>query len=370
VTFGGYSSAIKKSQDRWLPLLLPYFGLFHGEIHHTPRYAHYPRLVGIGIQPQPNPIEANLFKVLVGRNAMNFHAPTHAAEVVLSTATPEEWRSQFQSVLTRNDTIPVGKVVASLMPTPDPVLADEPMSDRPGRALLLVGSPKVKDPSTSGVLGQYALDKLQQRGWLVESLTLRKQMVSEAGQADFLTAIDHADLLVFAFPLYIDALPFLMTRVLEVIAAHRISHPLDRQQRLLAIANNGFPEAHHNALALAICRQFAIATGMTWAGGLAMGAGEALFGGLPMTGPQRQGLPPVPHVMQALDLTSAALAEGKGVPAEANRLIAKTPIPFIPFWLWRWLFIKMAQQNWNRKAAAQQVQPDDMLAQPYTGLPI
>jgi hypothetical protein len=161
-----------------------------------------------------------------------------------------------------------------------------------------------------------------------------------------------------------------MTRVLEVIAAHRTAHPLDRPQRLLAIANNGFPEAHHNALALAICRQFATATGMTWAGGLAMGAGEALFGGLPMTGPQRQGLPPVPHVMQALDLTSAALAEGQGVPAAANRLIAKTPIPFIPFWLWRWLFIKIAQRHWNQKAAVQQVEPDDMLAQPYTGLPI
>jgi hypothetical protein len=92
------------------------------------------------------PIEANLFKVLVGRNAINFHAPTHAAEVVLRTATLEEWRQQFQAVLMRNDAIPVGKVVTSLMPTPDPVLADEPMSDRPGRALLLVGSPKVKEP--------------------------------------------------------------------------------------------------------------------------------------------------------------------------------------------------------------------------------
>ena len=370
VTFGGYSSAIKKIQDRWLTLLLPYFGLFHGEIHHTPRYAHYPRLVGIGIQQEPNPIETNLFKVLVGRNAINFHAPTHAAEVVLSTATPEELRQQFQTVLTRNDAIPLGKVVTSLMPIPDPGPDDEPMRDCPGRALLLVGSPKVKEPSTSRVLGQYVLDRLQQRGWLVKSLTLRKHLVSEAGQADFLAAIDQADLLIVVFPLYIDALPFLLTQVLEVIAAHRVSHPIDMPQRLVAIANNGFPEAYQNALALAICRQFATATGMTWADGLAMGAGEALFSGLPMAGPQRQGRPPVHHVMQALDLMSDALAEGRGIPAEANQLIAKTPIPLTPFWLWRWLFIKTARQNWNQKAAAQQVQPDDMLSQPYIGSPL
>jgi len=37
ITFGGYSSAIKKVQDRWLPLVLPDFGLYHGEVHHLPR---------------------------------------------------------------------------------------------------------------------------------------------------------------------------------------------------------------------------------------------------------------------------------------------------------------------------------------------
>ncbi len=78
VTFGGYSSEIKKSQDRWIPLILPDFGIYYGEVHHLRRYSHYPRLVGIGVQRQPNDAEANLFKVLVGRNALNFYAPTYA----------------------------------------------------------------------------------------------------------------------------------------------------------------------------------------------------------------------------------------------------------------------------------------------------
>jgi multimeric flavodoxin WrbA len=365
VTFGGYSSEIKKIQDRWLPLILPYFGLFHGETHHLPRYSHYPRLVGIGIQRQPNPEEAHLFKTLVGRNAINFHAPTHAAEVVISTNSREQLRQQFQNVLVRNDAVPVGKTITSLMPTSGSNVADISVEDRPSRAILVVGSPKVKSPSTSSVLGGYVLEQLKQRGWEIESLTLRGNLLRGEGQADFLASVERADLLILAFPLYIDALPFLVTKALEVIAAHCSSQPQIRSKRLFAISNNGFPEAHHNAIALAICQRFAVDTGMIWAGGLAMGAGEALSSGLPLTGIQRSGRPPVQHVIQALDLASAALAEGKPISSEANRLMAKTPIPFMPFSMWRWIFMKMARQNWDQQAATNQVSKEDVLAKPY-----
>ncbi|HSM82893.1 MAG TPA: hypothetical protein VLS96_14475 [Nodosilinea sp.] len=366
VTFGGYSSEIKKIQDRWLPLVLPYFGLFYGETHHLPRYSHYPRLVGIGIQRQPNPEEAHLFKTLVGRNAINLHAPTHAAEVVISTDSPEHLRQQFQNVLVRNDAVPVGKSFTSLMPISGNNWADTSSDQaRPNRALLVVGSPKVKSPSTSSVLGGYVLDQLNQQGWETEALTLRGNLFRGEGQADFLESVERADLLIMAFPLYIDSLPFLMMKALEVIAAHFSAQPQRRPRRLCAIANNGFPEADHNAIALAICQHFAIDTGMIWAGGLALGAGEALSSGLPLTGTQRSGRPPVQHVIRALDLASAALAEGKPIPAEANRLMAKTPIPFMPFSLWRWLFINMARQNWDQQAATHRVSKDAVLAKPY-----
>jgi multimeric flavodoxin WrbA len=365
ITFGGYSSEIKKVQDRWIPLILPYFGLFHGETHHLPRYSRYPRLVGIGIQRQANSEEAHLFKTLVGRNAINFHAPTHAAEVVISTDSYEQLRQQFQNALVRNDAIPLVKIITSLMPTSESNVADTSVGDRQGRALLMVGSPKVKTPSTSNVLGRYILDQLKQRGWEIESLTLRGNLLRGEGQNEFLRSIERADLLIFAFPLYIDSLPFLMMKALEVIASHYSSQPQIRPKRLFAISNNGFPEAHHNAIALAICQRFAIDTGMIWAGGLAMGAGEALLSGLPLTGVQRSGRPPVQHIIQALDLASTALAEGKPIPSEANRLMAKTPIPFIPFNVWRWIFIKMARRHWDQQAAANQVSPRDILAKPY-----
>lgn len=364
VTFGGYSSAIKKSQDRWLPLILPDFGLYQGEVHHLPRYEQYPRLVGIGIQRQPHNESANLFKVLVGRNALNFHAPTYAAEVILSTDDPDRVQQQLQTILVRNDTLPVSKMVASLMPTIEIANVNAPTGDVPGRALLIVGSPKVKSPSTSAVLGGYVLNQLKQRGWETESLTLRGHLLNGEGQTEFLAAFDRANLILLAFPLYIDSLPFLMMKSLEVMAEHIFARSQESPKRLLAIANNGFPEAHHNAVALGICRQFAADTGMVWSGGLAMGAGEALLGGLPIEA-ERAGRPPVKHIIQALDLVSAALADGQMIPPEAAKLMAKTPIPFMPFSLWRWLFIKIANQRWRSIAKVNQVGGEELLAQPY-----
>ncbi|MDJ0597448.1 MAG: NAD(P)H-dependent oxidoreductase [Crocosphaera sp.] len=365
VTFGGYSSEIKKSQDRWLPLILPDFGIYHGEVHHLPRYSQYPRLVGIGIQRQPNKEEANLFKMLVGRNALNFYAPTYAAEVVLSTDAPDRIRQQIQAVLVRNDNFPLSQTIRELLPTTEMAKVHPPIERVPGRALLLVGSPKVKSPSTSAVLGGYVLNQLKQRGWETESLTLRGNLLKEHGLAEFCTAIDRTNLILLVFPLYIDSLPFLVMKSLEVMAEHFSNCSEKNPKRLFALANNGFPEAYQNALALAICQRFAIDTNMIWLGGLAMGAGEALFGGLPIEGTERAGRPPVKHIMQALDVASAALGNGQIVPPEATKLMAKTPIPFMPFRLWQWLFIKMANQHWRPLAAANQVGEQELFAQPY-----
>lgn len=85
VSFGGFAPQLKQMVDRFLPTLLPYFGIYHGQVHHRPRYATYPRWVGIGVQRTRDAEEAGLFKLVVARNAINFHAPSYAAEVVQST---------------------------------------------------------------------------------------------------------------------------------------------------------------------------------------------------------------------------------------------------------------------------------------------
>ena len=358
VTFGGYSPELKKMVDRLIPLASPFFQMDHGEVHHPPRYAHRPRLMVVGVQRQPNSAETHIFKTLAGRNAINIHPPSYAAEVVLSTDDVDALRSRFEALLTRSDSLPFGDDVAALMPAPvTPATSVELGGAR--RALLIVGSPKTHEPSTSSVLGSFVMDRLQKRGWEPESLTLRASLSRPEGESELLAAVERAGLILLVFPLYVDALPYLVTRALAVIAAHRQENR-ETRQRLVAIVNSGFPETHQNSLALAICREFAAQSGFAWAGGLAFGGG-GMIGNQPLTDANRTG-PPVRHIIAALERTAASLAEGLPVPAEAVGMIAKNRISF---GLWRRLYMWMAAWSFKKLAAKNGISKDKMLAQPY-----
>ena len=98
-----------------------------------------------------------------------------------------------------------------------------------------------------------------------------------------LDAVDAADLVMLAFPLYVDSLPAPVMNALEHIAAHRASQAETKPHQLFAaISNCGFPEPDHNATALAICENFARLTYFNWAGSLALGAGEGMVHGMPL----------------------------------------------------------------------------------------
>jgi hypothetical protein len=100
VTFGGYSSELKKAVDRFIPIVLPFFETVGGEIHHKARYARYPALWGVGVLLRPDEDSGRIFKALVGRNATNFHSPAHAATVVADGENTETIREQITTAVT------------------------------------------------------------------------------------------------------------------------------------------------------------------------------------------------------------------------------------------------------------------------------
>jgi len=73
VTFGGYSSILKKAMDRIIPLVSPFFVKIHGEVHHKRRYDRYPDLFGVGLLRQEDAESRALFSTLIERNARNFY---------------------------------------------------------------------------------------------------------------------------------------------------------------------------------------------------------------------------------------------------------------------------------------------------------
>ena len=67
ITFGGYSSELKKALDRSIGIVSPFFMRLDGEVHHQPRYSRYPALLGIGVSEDRDPDEAQIFARLVVR---------------------------------------------------------------------------------------------------------------------------------------------------------------------------------------------------------------------------------------------------------------------------------------------------------------
>jgi len=99
ITFGGYSSDLKKALDRSIGLISPFFTKISGEVHHRKRYAHASKLLGIGIQPGPDQESERIFRALIGRNAINMHNSAHAACVVYEDWTNSEIEAVVQATL-------------------------------------------------------------------------------------------------------------------------------------------------------------------------------------------------------------------------------------------------------------------------------
>ena len=201
-------------------------------------------------------------------------------------------------------------------------------------ALILLGSPKGRS-SASFTLGAKLADGLRERGAAVNDGFAHHALRSGEETGRLLDAVDDAGLVVLSFPVYIDALPAPLTRLLELVAERRsCAAAPPGTTRLAVLVQCGFPEAHQCDTAVGICRLFAGRTGMRWAGALAMGMGGQLGGGiekLPGGGKL---------ILRALDMAAESLAKGGDIPEEAATLFAK---PLIP----RWMYTFIGNLGWR-----------------------
>ncbi len=74
VKYGCYTPAIRRTLDRMLPNILPFFKKIHGEVHHAPRYKQYPDFVAFGYGEDITMEEADTFRSLCDANAINYQA--------------------------------------------------------------------------------------------------------------------------------------------------------------------------------------------------------------------------------------------------------------------------------------------------------
>jgi hypothetical protein len=273
-----------------------------------------------------------IFRHLVQRNAINWHAERWVGDVVLTSQPNEEIRAAAQRWV---DDLQRGRSSPHVDLSVIGVLrSGEPIEIR--RATLLVGSPKTRR-STSNSLGGYLFEQLQERSVQTETIYPHTVLRSPRRRQAMLEVVENSDLVMLAFPIYVDTLPAPVIETLQSIAEHRRSKN-PRRQLFAAIANCGFPEAYQCDSALAVCENFALQAGFEWAGGLAMGGGEAVNGASLVDGGGK-----TIRMRQSLELAAEALAQGQAVPPAAREGLAT---PLIPHWLYRltgWL-------RWNRWA--------------------
>ncbi len=97
ITFGGYSSELKKALDRIICIISPFFATINGETHHKQRYIKYPKLVGIGVIPEQDTESEQIFSELVRRNAVNLHSPAHFAGILRLNQSMDEHRQNIRN---------------------------------------------------------------------------------------------------------------------------------------------------------------------------------------------------------------------------------------------------------------------------------
>jgi hypothetical protein len=79
VVFGGFAPNLKRVIERSISLLLPFMRVYHGELHHPPRYGREYELCGVGILNRPDPEASACFRERVRRLSLNYNGRRFSA---------------------------------------------------------------------------------------------------------------------------------------------------------------------------------------------------------------------------------------------------------------------------------------------------
>lgn len=334
VTFGGYSADLKRAVDHFIPSASALMATFDGETHHPARYRRRPDLLVLGLTDRPDTEAAAVFHRLVRRNALNLHPPRFASAIAgpAELAGPSRWIDAALGELAGSTPPRAAATPLELGPPRElPAVA-------PRRAVVLSGSPR-RAQSVSGALAADLASALAARGVATTTADLHVELRRDPELHQVSSELRAADLVALVAPLYVDGLPGPVTRGLELLAPALALR--GSPARFLAIVQCGFPEAVHTDTALGICRCFAAQAGLDWIGGLGIGGG-----GMLRPAPLAEQGGRARAFARALELTADAVSRGAVVPAEAQRVVRRLPIPA---WLYRgiadWGFLREAKRH-------------------------
>ncbi|MDR1159432.1 MAG: NAD(P)H-dependent oxidoreductase [Syntrophomonadaceae bacterium] len=175
------------------------------------------------------------------------------------------------------------------------------------KAVIINGSPKAQD-SASELIAAY----LQAR--LAQAADCSVCHAARYSRDEIMRAFTGCNALIFVFPLYVDGIPSHLLRLLDEI--QNSVADVASGAAVYCVVNNGFYEAHQNAVALELMGNFCVRSGLRWGQGLGVGAG-----GMIAAAPIGRG--PLKNLGKALD----ALAENIRNNKTADNLFVKPNFP-------------------------------------------
>ena len=291
-TYGGFSSFVKNVFDRSIGYVLPEFETVYEEMHHQKRFPGDKHVTFIFRGSGLSENEKNKARLYVAALCRNLRGSVR--KVLFEEGLPEE----------------------------EPMDIAAEAGERSG--LLMINCSLRGEGSNTGIF----LEKLQKCMDLPADMTA----LLPGMETDKLTeAISRAETVVLGVPLYVDGLPASALRLMEKVRASGAG----RGCRLYAVVNNGLYESRQNVNMLSMIKYFCEGNGFFYKGAAAIGAGE-LVGTLMRD--DGFNLWPTRNAMKCLE----RLAEAIGTGDETKDLYAD------PFLFPRWLYILIANTNWQR----------------------
>ena len=192
---------------------------------------------------------------------------------------------------------------------------------------LINGSPKIKNSASESIL-------LALKSQLPDDANIKECKFNNAqlNEADLEKIVD-SDVLIFAFPLYVDGIPSHLINCLDQIETS-FNKVETKKKTVYALVNCGFYEGHQGNIALEMMKNWCTKAKLEWAQGIGIGGGGMLasFEGAPI----KQG--PMKNLWDALKI----MAENISIPHEMDNLYT---VPNFP----RVLYAMSGNMGWRKQ---------------------
>lgn len=296
---GFVSSLIKTMVDKFLPLALPYIQIKDKEMRHFHRYEKFPAVACL-FQPDKKDTKKNLQTNYNWIERLGYHVDE---PMIFAATINEDVNILLNKVTTFFKT---EKQVVEPMQWPKPLEYPNP-SDRNINKLLIINGSLRKESNTGILAKQIKTGFERNAGKTAQIIKVNKKSSRE----EALEAIKTTDLILFAMPLYVHAMPGHFKLFIE-----QIEKEIDMKgKRLAFLIQSGFSEAHQSRWLEPYFEQLAERWDAEYAGTQIRGAIEGI---------QIQPKSMTKKVFQAMENIGLELSENAKFSPQLFESVAKT----------------------------------------------